>query len=96
MQCICGDRIKLYLKDRRFELSNFVKHLKLKRNISTSFTNNANQESDDQAIEPLHEIDATNQSSRTATKESINQNNSNMYTDSDNSSKSTTATARIK
>ena len=27
MQCLCGDRIKLYLKNQRFQLSNFKKHL---------------------------------------------------------------------
>ncbi|UJR19053.1 hypothetical protein I4U23_022184 [Adineta vaga] len=54
IQCICGDRIKLYAKNNRFQTSNFAKHLKLIKTIAIILVNNSDsinhQDSDDQSM----------------------------------------------
>ncbi|CAF4201619.1 unnamed protein product [Rotaria magnacalcarata] len=94
MQCICGDRTKLYLRNRRFQLSNFVKHLNLIKNVSTSFTNNSSEEPDDRATD-LHQTDSNDQILRTETNQSINKNDSNICANSDNINESTAASSKI-
>ncbi|CAF4261615.1 unnamed protein product [Rotaria magnacalcarata] len=47
VQCICDDRIKLYLKNYRFQLSNLTKHLKTINHKSPLIVNNKNQDLDD-------------------------------------------------
>ncbi|CAF3986089.1 unnamed protein product [Rotaria sp. Silwood2] len=46
IECICNERIKLYLKSYRFQLSNFMKHLKVINNKPTLLINNINQQLD--------------------------------------------------
>ncbi|CAF2141071.1 unnamed protein product [Rotaria magnacalcarata] len=90
MQCICGDRTKLCLRNRLFQLSNFVKHLNLIKNVSTSFTNNSSEEPDDRTTD-LHQTDSNDQILRTETNQSINKNDSNICANSDNINESTAA-----
>ncbi|CAF4537735.1 unnamed protein product [Rotaria socialis] len=89
------DRTKLYLRNRRFQLSNFVKHLNVIKNVSTSFTNNSSEEPDDRATD-LHQTDSNDQILRTETNQSINKNDSNICANSDNINKSTVASSKIK
>ncbi|CAF3518851.1 unnamed protein product [Rotaria socialis] len=95
MQSICGDRTKLYLRNRRFQLSNFGKHLNLIKNVSTPFTNNSSEEPDDRATD-LHQTDSNDQILRTETNQSINKNDSNICENSGNINKSTAASSKIK
>lgn len=44
VECICNERIRLYLKNNRFQLSNFTKHVKLIKNKSTLSNNDENQQ----------------------------------------------------
>ncbi|CAF4162649.1 unnamed protein product, partial [Rotaria magnacalcarata] len=94
MQCICGDRTKLCLRNRLFQLSNFVKHLNLIKNVSTSFTNNSSEEPDDRTTD-LHQTDSNDQILRTETNQSINKNDSNICANSDNINESTAASSKI-
>ncbi|CAF3168287.1 unnamed protein product, partial [Rotaria sp. Silwood2] len=46
IECICNERIKLYLKSYRFQLSNLMKHLKVINNKPILLINNRNQQLD--------------------------------------------------
>ena len=83
LKCPYGDRIKLYLKNRRFQLSNFEKHLKVVNNKSASLTNNQSQESVDLAPESVDEIDSHGQLLRSEVSQSVDQNNPNNYENND-------------
>jgi len=63
IECICRERIKLYLKNYRFQLSNFIKHLKIINNKSTFFTNNNNQQLDG-SFNVLNQMDFDDQALR--------------------------------
>lgn len=89
IQCVCGDRIKLYLRNNRFQLSNLQKHLKLDNKKSSSFIVD-----DDQAIDDSENSNQTDLNSGISTNEnnrSITQRtpNSYMYGDSGIVDKST-------
>ena len=90
IQCVCGDRIKLYLRNNRFQLSNLQKHLKIVNKKSSSFTNDIDQAIDDQEYSNQINIDSGN--SRSENNRSITQHtpNNSMGVDSDNIDKSTT------
>ncbi|CAF1136185.1 unnamed protein product [Rotaria sordida] len=46
IQCVCGDRIKLYSRYGQFQISNFSKHLKTTNKKSIIITNNKTKETD--------------------------------------------------
>jgi hypothetical protein len=94
IQCICGDRIKLYFKNHRFQLSNLTKHVKAINNKSSFFINNANQELDD--AEVFDQMDLDDQPSTSENNRSITQNNSSKYArvDINDSDKSTPVTIK--
>ncbi|CAF1405755.1 unnamed protein product [Rotaria magnacalcarata] len=77
IQCICGDRIKLYLKNYRFQLTNFTKHLKKINNKVPFFINNKNQELNDPEVSD--QMDTNDQLLRSESNRSINDNNSSKY-----------------
>ncbi|CAF1075093.1 unnamed protein product [Rotaria sordida] len=56
IQCICGDTIKLYLRNNRFQVSNFMKHLKYINNKPTILMNDYNKESDDPEVQNQMEL----------------------------------------
>ncbi|CAF3035339.1 unnamed protein product [Rotaria socialis] len=47
VQCICGDKVRLYYRKNGFQVSNFSKHLKSTHNKSTFMTNKQIQPADD-------------------------------------------------
>ncbi|CAF4958330.1 unnamed protein product, partial [Rotaria magnacalcarata] len=47
VQCICGDKVRLYYRNNGFQVSNFSKHLKSTHNKSTFMTNKQTQPTDD-------------------------------------------------
>ncbi|CAF1621348.1 unnamed protein product [Rotaria magnacalcarata] len=57
VQCICDDRIKLYLKNYRFQLSNLTKHLKTINHKSPLIVNNKNQDLDDPEVLDQTDLD---------------------------------------
>jgi hypothetical protein len=96
IQCVCGDRIKLYLRNNRYQLSNLQKHLKTINNKSPSFINNNDQQTDDQ--EDSNQTDIDSGISRNQSTPSFTQRSSNNYiqVDSDNIDKSTPSTSTVK
>ncbi|CAF4227594.1 unnamed protein product, partial [Rotaria sp. Silwood2] len=46
IQCVCGDRIKLYSRYGQFQISNFSKHLKNTNKTSIIISNNKTKETD--------------------------------------------------
>jgi hypothetical protein len=75
VQCICGDRIKLFFNHSRFQLSNLIKHLKNNNNRSTLSMNNKSQEIDDSEDLDQMNVDkgfSTNESNPSITQSTLN------------------------
>ena len=79
--CICGDRVKLYFKNRRFQLTNLAKHLKTVNNKSSFLIDNENQAVNDS--EDLNQMDLDDDLMRSVNNRSIDQNNSSKYSQID-------------
>lgn len=58
VQCVCGDRIKLFLRNNRFQLSNLQKHLKVFNKKLSSFIGDDDQAIDDQENSNQTDIDS--------------------------------------
>ncbi|CAF4583656.1 unnamed protein product [Rotaria socialis] len=94
VQCICGDRIKLYLKNYRSQLSNLTKHLKTINHKSPLIVNNKNQDFDDPEV--LDQTDSDDPILRSENDRSTTQNNlsEHVHIDNDDSDKSTSVTIK--
>jgi hypothetical protein len=57
IQCICGDKIKLYFKNNRFQVSNFMKHLKKNINKPRILMNDSSEDSDDPEVQSQMDLD---------------------------------------
>ncbi|CAF4536298.1 unnamed protein product [Rotaria sp. Silwood2] len=65
VQCICGDRIKLFFNHNRFQLSNLIKHLRNDNNRSKFLMKNISQDIDDQTgVDEMNQMDVDEESSR--------------------------------
>lgn len=82
IECICSERIKLYLKNYRFQLSNFMKQLKIINNKSTLCTNNKNQQLDDSS-NVLNQMDFDDQALRNESNRPTTQNYSTQHDTND-------------
>jgi len=78
VQCVCGDRVKLFLKHQQFQLSNLIKHLKVVNNKRPMVINNGSQELNDS--QTSNQIDSDNQASNEGNHQSINLNGSGAHT----------------
>jgi hypothetical protein len=74
VQCICGDRVKLYFKHNQFQLSNFIKHIKTINNKRAFIINDGSEELDDPQVS--YQMDFDNQVSKNENNRSINHNSS--------------------
>ncbi|CAF3439445.1 unnamed protein product [Rotaria socialis] len=94
VQCICGDRIKLYLKNYRFQLSNLTKHLKTINHKSPLIVNNKNHDLGDPEV--LDQTDSDDPILRSENDRSTTQNNlsERVHIDNDDSDKSTSVTIK--
>ena len=71
IQCLCRDRIKLYLKNQRFQLSNFKNHLTIVNNKLPSLIHNKNHELNYAEQELLDHMDSDDQLLRSESNQSI-------------------------
>ncbi|CAF1416682.1 unnamed protein product [Adineta steineri] len=81
IHCVCGDRIKLYLRNDRFQLSNLQKHFKIINNKVPILINNNNQQTDD--LQDSDQIDIDNPVSRNESSPSTTQSTLREYTNID-------------
>jgi hypothetical protein len=75
VQCLCGDRIKLFFNHSRFQLSNLIKHLKSTSNRSTLLMSNKRHEIDDQEVSDQMDVDeelSTNEINLSVTHSTLN------------------------
>ena len=97
VQCVCGDRIKLFFNYNRFQLSNFIKHLRNSNDRSKGLMESTNQESNDQTdllnVNPMNidEQSSGNENDISPSRLSSNKNRSNNSDGLNNS-----ASVRIK
>ncbi|CAF1482488.1 unnamed protein product [Rotaria sordida] len=96
VQCICGDRIKLFFNHNRFQLSNLIKHLRNDNNGLKFLMKNTSQGIDDQkGIDEMDQMDVDEESSRNennllTTQNILNKHVNNSIGDIDNTAAVTT------
>lgn len=97
IQCICGNRVKLYFKNHQFQLSNFIKHVKMINNKRTLVLTRENEELNDLPMSNKMAFD--NEVLRNENDRSINHNNGNRNqfqdTEIHNDDTSTRTTSKI-
>ena len=97
IQCICGNRVKLYFKNHQFQLSNFIKHVKMINNKRTLVLTHENEELNDLPMSNKMAFD--NEVLRNENDRSINHNNGNRNqfqdTEIHNDDTSTRTTSKI-
>ena len=79
IRCICGNRVKLYFKNRQFQLSNLIKHVKTIINKRTLLLNHENGELSDLPMSNKMAFD--NEVLRNENDRSINHNSGNQSKD---------------
>ncbi|CAF1651111.1 unnamed protein product [Rotaria sordida] len=96
VQCICGDRIKLFFNHNRFQLSSLIKHLRNDNNGFKFLMKNTSQGIDDQkGIDEMDQMDVDEESSRNennllTTQNILNKHFNNSIGDIDNTAAVTT------
>ncbi|CAF1456819.1 unnamed protein product [Rotaria sordida] len=94
IKCICKDRIKLYQKNKHFQISNLQKHLKtMKKNLSISIGND-NQQTEDS--EDFRQSSVNNEILTTQSNPSITQSTLRNYIHIENNNFDESISTKIK
>ena len=97
VQCICGNRMKLFFNHNQFQLSNLIKHLRNDNNRSKILMKNASQESYDQKdVDDIDQMDVGQESSRDENNLSTIQNIMNKQINNNADDTDDTAVVTIK
>jgi hypothetical protein len=89
IRCICGDKIKLYSKNNRFQVSNFMKHLKKNINKPRILINHSSEDSDDSEIQSQMDLDGQILRSGNIQSDTQNKITKTVHVDTDESDEST-------
>ncbi|CAF1549647.1 unnamed protein product [Rotaria magnacalcarata] len=99
VQCICGDRIKLFFNHNRFQLSNLIKHLRNDKNKSKLSIKNTSQDTNDQeGVDQMDQMDvdeepSTDENNLLTTQNTLNKHVNNNTADTDNTAAVTIKTS---
>ena len=96
IQCLCGNRIKVYMRNNRIQLSNLQKHLRVVNKKSLRFIGSDDQTIDDQENSNQFDIDSRtslNENTRSSTQSTFN---NSTQIDVDNIDRSTQSTSTVR